>query len=549
MFFFFCCCSKIPPVYLLYRFILIEQNCFLQFGILEFWNLKQTNKKNRIMSIIKEEIFDEQQTTLLSSSSSSTHLYNSNQVSNKNPEFSSNKYFTNNGGDFNHYQPSLSQDNVVIEEKWETTIYNGGSVVVGGGGDDGENPEINNENGLLPSIHSESNGIIMVDNNDSNVDHNNFMNQPPIDGCLYANMQNFSDSNFAPIPYNNYPPLYSIENHTNFVHSNSIDQQQQLMNESYYDPNQMIYFPDQTFYYRDEEGSAGFYPNEIDLDHHQQYQYHQQPYKIEENHDNSPTNMIIDNNNDHRLGNENEMVVNTTGESSVDSNEDSQQQIVASDTVATGSAAAINDYYDDEDDDDEKDENNKENRRRYCKNHEMNPKYVHQRFPIKLWNLASDQSFKPIRWSRDGMSVIINEHNLEPNLGYYFRSKKFSSFLRQLHLYGFRKVTRARNHHHRIDDHHHHHNHHHNEFLSEYQCNYFQRDNFELAKKIRRYYSNNHNNSSSQSRSSSEPISSQQSLDNHHHHHHLLLDNIGPRDVDQQHYHPSIDTCYYHHHI
>lgn len=81
MFFFFCCCSKIPPVYLLYRFILIEQNCFLQFGILEFWNLKQTNKKNRIMSIIKEEIFDEQQTTLLSSSSSSTHLYNSNQVS------------------------------------------------------------------------------------------------------------------------------------------------------------------------------------------------------------------------------------------------------------------------------------------------------------------------------------------------------------------------------------------------------------------------------------------------------------------------------------
>ena len=80
-FFFFCCCSKIPPVYLLYRFILIEQNCFLQFGILEFWNLKQTNKKNRIMSIIKEEIFDEQQTTLLSSSSSSTHLYNSNQVS------------------------------------------------------------------------------------------------------------------------------------------------------------------------------------------------------------------------------------------------------------------------------------------------------------------------------------------------------------------------------------------------------------------------------------------------------------------------------------
>lgn len=126
----------------------------------------------------------------------------------------------------------------------------------------------------------------------------------------------------------------------------------------------------------------------------------------------------------------------------------------------------------------------------------INSKYTHQRFPLKLWNLASDLNFKPIRWSSDGMSLVIDEYALEPLLGYFFRSKKFSSFLRQLHLYGFRKVTRARNHRSygyrygesksRMD------------CISEYQCAFFQRDSPHLVKNVRRFYPNQSNSSAPQ---------------------------------------------------
>lgn len=118
----------------------------------------------------------------------------------------------------------------------------------------------------------------------------------------------------------------------------------------------------------------------------------------------------------------------------------------------------------------------------------ISAKYTHQRFPIKLWNLASDENFKPIQWSLDGLSLLIDEASLEPLLGYLFRSKKFSSFLRQLHLYSFRKVTRARTirsngsflqpgEYKTSDDR-----------ISEYQCNYFQRDKPDDIKSVRRYY-------------------------------------------------------------
>lgn len=117
----------------------------------------------------------------------------------------------------------------------------------------------------------------------------------------------------------------------------------------------------------------------------------------------------------------------------------------------------------------------------------ISAKYTHQRFPIKLWNLASDENFKPIQWSQDGLSLLIDEAALEPLLGYLFRSKKFSSFLRQLHLYSFRKVARARSlrsnipflqpGENRIDDR-----------VSEYQCTYFQRDRQDDLKNVRRIY-------------------------------------------------------------
>ncbi|KAH9506684.1 hypothetical protein DERF_011403 [Dermatophagoides farinae] len=464
---------------------------------------------------IKEEIFDEPIASS-SSSSSSSHFHNSNEPLNKNQEFSSNNnqttHFSINDGDFNH------QSNYVINEEKCQPMYGGGSV-----------DKIHENNGLLQPIDSsDPNGMMNMMNND-----HNYMNQQiNMDGyCINNNNTlDYPDPHFAL-----YNPFYSIENHTNFIYANQIEQQQQQqpMNEppslyNPYDSNQMIYYTDYYYPYDDNRcmniqycvnsdpipsNAAELYHNDIVFDtddHHHQHQHQQQQqqtsmlYENRENLDNNPP-MII-NNNDDQFSNVNEMM---TGESSNGNNEESER--------------LVNNHYDDDDDDDNDDEEDKENRsKNYCKNHEINPKYVHQRFPIKLWNLASDKSFKPIRWSKDGMSVIINEQRLEPNLGHYFRSKKFSSFLRQLHLYGFRKVTRARNHH-RIDDH--------SEYLSEYQCNYFQRDNYELVKKIRRYYSNNNNNSSSSStqntisssQSLSDPISSQQSLNMDHHQ--FLIDN------------------------
>lgn len=145
---------------------------------------------------------------------------------------------------------------------------------------------------------------------------------------------------------------------------------------------------------------------------------------------------------------------------------------------------------------------NKENNIPIEEMQRINTKYTHQRFPIKLWNLASDKNFKPINWSSDGMSLIIDEYALEPNLGYFFRSKKFSSFLRQLHLYGFRKVTRARNHRNtnssvRIGE-----MKSRSECISEYQCAFFRRDKLELVKNVRRFYGNHSNQSQTTSTSS-----------------------------------------------
>lgn len=60
-------------------------------------------------------------------------------------------------------------------------------------------------------------------------------------------------------------------------------------------------------------------------------------------------------------------------------------------------------------------------------------------FPLKLFNLASDDSFDPIKWTPDGMMIGICMEKMEPLLPHLFRTDKYASFLRQLHLYGFRK--------------------------------------------------------------------------------------------------------------
>lgn len=109
----------------------------------------------------------------------------------------------------------------------------------------------------------------------------------------------------------------------------------------------------------------------------------------------------------------------------------------------------------------------------------------HQRFPVKLWMLASHEPFKSISWTRNGKKIIIDEFTLEPLLGNFFRSKKYTSFLRQLHLYGFRKCSRTRN---TRSDWRGNSNKERDDYFSVYFCEYFSKDSFDDLKNVRRTY-------------------------------------------------------------
>ena len=68
-------------------------------------------------------------------------------------------------------------------------------------------------------------------------------------------------------------------------------------------------------------------------------------------------------------------------------------------------------------------------------------------FPEKLWNLVENPKFDEIQWSDGGQCIYIPNtatfvrnvlHNPSKQI---FKTKNFASFVRQLNLYGFRKVT------------------------------------------------------------------------------------------------------------
>lgn len=67
-------------------------------------------------------------------------------------------------------------------------------------------------------------------------------------------------------------------------------------------------------------------------------------------------------------------------------------------------------------------------------------------FPAKLWNLANHPQNKSVFWSPSGDEVIINQQQFEIELmsseqeSKVFKTTNFHSFIRQLNLYGFRKV-------------------------------------------------------------------------------------------------------------
>lgn len=71
-------------------------------------------------------------------------------------------------------------------------------------------------------------------------------------------------------------------------------------------------------------------------------------------------------------------------------------------------------------------------------------------FPDKLWYMVNEPKYTQIQWNSDGTSIIIpNNHEfiakvLNNPAKVLFKTKHFASFVRQLNLYGFRKVSEQR---------------------------------------------------------------------------------------------------------
>ncbi|XP_041949399.1 heat shock factor protein 5 [Alosa sapidissima] len=74
-------------------------------------------------------------------------------------------------------------------------------------------------------------------------------------------------------------------------------------------------------------------------------------------------------------------------------------------------------------------------------------------FPAKLWRLVNSPNNRSIRWDTCGEGVIIDQQHFEAELlspvkpdgeaSDLFKTTNFTSFIRQLNLYGFRKVVLA----------------------------------------------------------------------------------------------------------
>ena len=108
--------------------------------------------------------------------------------------------------------------------------------------------------------------------------------------------------------------------------------------------------------------------------------------------------------------------------------------------------------------------------------HSSSLRKLKKKFPDKLWSVVSDENESSCIWSPDGDSLLINKGKFTQrfltNSNGLFRTSKFKSFVRQLNLYGFRKVNKMRRRDHEI--------------WWEYQNENFIRDHPELLKLIKR---------------------------------------------------------------
>ncbi|KAI1305806.1 Heat shock transcription factor, Y-linked [Halotydeus destructor] len=66
-----------------------------------------------------------------------------------------------------------------------------------------------------------------------------------------------------------------------------------------------------------------------------------------------------------------------------------------------------------------------------------------QKFPKKLFKLANECQTGAIGWTNDGSAIVVNYYLFRTEFldTGYFKTKNISSFIRQLNLYGFRKVN------------------------------------------------------------------------------------------------------------
>uniref|UniRef100_A0A8U8AYK8 Uncharacterized protein n=1 Tax=Geospiza parvula TaxID=87175 RepID=A0A8U8AYK8_GEOPR len=61
-------------------------------------------------------------------------------------------------------------------------------------------------------------------------------------------------------------------------------------------------------------------------------------------------------------------------------------------------------------------------------------------FPAKLWRLVNSPRVRSVRWDRRAQGLLIDRSLFEQELPDSFQATHFGSFVRQLNLYGFRKV-------------------------------------------------------------------------------------------------------------